>query len=77
MPGQITEANKPSVAKTLQAIGHIDQSSFTDDGERNEALLAAHALVSRLETPWETVVRLGMGQVNHKEVLPVFQVRPS
>ncbi|MCJ1468061.1 hypothetical protein MMC07_006687 [Pseudocyphellaria aurata] len=62
MPAQIIEANKPNVKKTLQTIVQIDRSSFTDDGKRSEALLAAYALVSRLETPWETVARLGMAQ---------------
>lgn len=66
MPAQINRFDQPSIAKTIQVLEHIDQSSFTDDGERNEALLAAYALVSRLETPWETVARLAMAQVNHK-----------
>lgn len=47
----------------LSTFQSISQSSFKDDGERNEALLAAYALVSRLETPWETVCRLTMAQV--------------
>lgn len=63
MPAQISGVNQPSTAKTLEALEQIDQSSFANDGERNEALLAAYALVRRLETPWETVARLGMAQV--------------
>lgn len=66
MPEQINGLDQPSIAKTIQVLEHMDQSPFTDDGVRNEALLAAYALVSRLETPWETVVRLAMAQVNHK-----------
>ena len=50
-----------SVVKDLDSIKADD---FATDGDRNKALLAAYALVSRLETPWETVSRLCMSQVN-------------
>lgn len=40
-----------------------DPANFSNDGDRMEALLAAYNLVSKLETPWETVLRLVMGQV--------------
>lgn len=46
----------------------INQSSFDDDGERSKALLAVYALASRRETPWETVCRLVMAQVNTSEL---------
>ena len=52
-----------SVASYFPTVGEISGSSFSDDGERSKALLAAYALVSRLETPWETILRLSMGQV--------------
>ncbi|KAI4112941.1 MAG: hypothetical protein LQ345_005985 [Seirophora villosa] len=44
------------------ALEQINPSSFENDGERSKALQAAYALVSRLETPWETVCRLAMTQ---------------
>ena len=47
----------------LPTIQGINATSFVDDGERSKILLAAYALVSRLETPWETVCRLAMAQV--------------
>lgn len=45
---------------TLNGIG---SDTFSNDGDRIQALLAAYALVSRLETPWDFVLRLCMGQV--------------
>lgn len=53
----------------LQNINAISASSFPDNGERGQALLATYAMLSRLETPWETILRLCMGQVG----LAVFQ----
>lgn len=47
----------------LQTLNSINADRFTDDGERSQTLLAAYALVSRLETPWDFVLRLCMGQV--------------
>ncbi len=52
-----------SLESYLQTVGNVNQSSFPDDGERSKALLAAYALVSRLESPWETVCRVAMTQV--------------
>lgn len=48
----------------LSTLESINQSSFKNDGERSKALLAAYALVSRLESPYETICRLTMGEVN-------------
>ena len=53
-----------AVANYSQSLEELNRSSFPNDGERSKALLAAYALVSRLETPWETVLRLSMGQVS-------------
>lgn len=47
----------------LTALNAISAESFEDDGQRCQALLVAYALVSRLETPWETIARMCMGQV--------------
>lgn len=46
-----------------------DPNSFANDGDRIQALMAAYTLISRLETPWETVLRLVMGQVNTHPML--------
>lgn len=53
----------PSVDGFLQCVNQIDRSSFPNDGERSRALLEAYALVSRLESPWDTVARLGLTEV--------------
>ncbi|KAI9370225.1 S-adenosyl-L-methionine-dependent methyltransferase [Aspergillus egyptiacus] len=44
----------------VEYISRIDRSSFStsSDGDRIKVLKAAYALVSRLETPWDTVARL-------------------
>ena len=46
-------------AKVLQQIEHINQDSFDgDDFSRMRALERARALCSRLETPWDSLVRM-------------------
>ena len=53
-----------TLQKVLQTLlEEVSATTFADDGERTGALLAAYALTSRLETPWETILRLCMGQV--------------
>lgn len=56
--------NGQNVQKLLQTLEGINAETFVNDGERTQAVLAAYALVSRLETPWEFVARLCMGQVH-------------
>lgn len=56
--------DQPSVAKFLRDIERISHSSFPSDGERTQALLGAYALVSRLESSWDTVARLGLTEVS-------------
>ncbi|RYP62759.1 hypothetical protein DL770_009540 [Monosporascus sp. CRB-9-2] len=46
----------------IQTINGISPESFANDGERIQAVVAAYALVARLETPWDFVLRLCMGQ---------------
>ncbi|KAI1159583.1 S-adenosyl-L-methionine-dependent methyltransferase [Nemania serpens] len=46
----------------IRDLNSITNYGFTNDGERMKALAAAYALVARLETPWEFVARLCMGQ---------------
>lgn len=48
-------------------LDSIKKDGFTNDGERMKALAAAYALVARLETPWEFVARLCMGQVRSSD----------
>jgi hypothetical protein len=48
------------IAKVLD---DISLGSFENEDQRSKALLAAYALVARLETPWEATARLCMGQV--------------
>lgn len=47
----------------VQTLNGISADSFEKDGQRMEAVAAAYALVARLETPWDFVSRLAMGQV--------------
>ncbi|KAJ5621336.1 hypothetical protein N7528_006119 [Penicillium herquei] len=51
-----------SVETILKSINDINSDSFETDGDRVNALLAAYALVSRLETPWETISRMVMNE---------------
>lgn len=55
--------NGQNAQKLLQTLEGMNAESFGNDGERIQAVLAAYALVSRLETPWEFIARLCMGQV--------------
>ena len=48
----------------LQILDATKATSFADDGGRSQALEAVYALVSQLETLWETTWRLYMGQVS-------------
>ena len=54
----------------LQTLEEISGTTFADDGERTEALMATYTLVSQLETPWETILRLCMGQVHVQSLHP-------
>lgn len=56
--------SKKSLDSVIKNLDSIKADDFDTDGDRNTMLLAAYALVSRLETPWETVSRLCMSQVN-------------
>ena len=49
--------------KVLQILEELRTTSFANDGERIQALFATYALMSQLETPWETILKLCMGQV--------------
>ncbi|KAL7952329.1 S-adenosyl-L-methionine-dependent methyltransferase [Trichoderma compactum] len=51
-----------SVDEVLKSLNSINPDDFAAEGDRSNVLLAAYALVSRLETPWEAVARLCMNQ---------------
>ncbi len=55
----------------LHDIGLLSEKFVAEEGERRKALLAAYALVARLETPWEFVARFCMGQVSSHTSLPL------
>ena len=66
-------ASRQPIDTVLNGFNSIEADSFESDGDRSKALLAAYALVSRLETPWDTVARLCMNQVSPKSF--AFQIR--
>ena len=47
----------------VNVLNGVTPASLENEDQRSRALLAAYALVARLETPWETTARLCMGQV--------------
>ncbi|KAI4114351.1 MAG: hypothetical protein LQ345_004846 [Seirophora villosa] len=63
-----TEPSAPSVSdakegqQLMSILNTISTDSIQNEGEKCQTLLAAYALVSRLETPWEVIARLCMGQ---------------
>ena len=59
------------IQAALHDIGIPSEKFVADEGERRKALLAAYALVARLETPWEFVARFCLGQVSPPTSLPL------
>lgn len=53
-----------SLENILQNLDSISVDGFASDADRSKVLLAAYHLVSRLETPWDTVARLCMTQAS-------------
>ncbi|KAL5001374.1 S-adenosyl-L-methionine-dependent methyltransferase [Aspergillus recurvatus] len=51
-----------STDEVIASLNTINPEDFANDGDRHKALLATYALASRLETPWETIVRLTMNE---------------
>lgn len=47
----------------VQTLNGISADPFEKDDQRMEGVAATYALVARLETPWDFVLRLAMGQV--------------
>jgi len=59
-----TNGRSPSKYQGIVAsLNSINADLFENDGQRIEAVTAAYALVARLETPWDFVLRTVMGQV--------------
>ncbi|RAH47963.1 S-adenosyl-L-methionine-dependent methyltransferase [Aspergillus brunneoviolaceus CBS 621.78] len=56
--GDSTPSTTVDVDQFTQSIKGIDRTSFAYDGDRVKALREAYALISRLETSWDTVARL-------------------
>lgn len=53
-----------SVEDLIQQINATDQTSFSSDADaRIRLILAAQALVARLETPWEFIQRIWLQEV--------------
>lgn len=50
----------------LRAVRGITASSFPTEEDRMKALLATYEVLSKLETPWDTYVRIHLNQVRPK-----------
>ncbi|KAL4867610.1 hypothetical protein BDV12DRAFT_209748 [Aspergillus spectabilis] len=57
----MSQSTQP-IGSVLESLDILNPESFKNDGDRHKALLSAYALVSRLETPFETTERLCMNQ---------------
>ncbi|OJI80340.1 hypothetical protein ASPTUDRAFT_937004 [Aspergillus tubingensis CBS 134.48] len=57
----------------LGTLNAISANSFDAESDRIKALLAAYALVSRLETPWERISRMCMGEPSLSASLKVVK----
>lgn len=64
-----------NVKHVLETLKNVDASSFANDADRIRAVVEAYALVSRLETPWEFVLRTCMGQVLASPPFPLSKHR--
>lgn len=64
-------ASFTNVDEFVRSIEGINRSSFSFDGDRIKALAAAYALVSHLETPWDSVARLCMTEVRDEYFCPI------
>lgn len=53
------------ISDVTRTLNGIDANSFTSEGDMIQAVVAAYNLVSRLETPWEFLLRTCMGQVSN------------
>lgn len=60
---------KPDAHRLLQELGSLDKSRMSDNAERVQIKEALSAALSRLETPWETALRIVFTQVRLFEIL--------
>ncbi|KAK6077443.1 s-adenosyl-l-methionine-dependent methyltransferase [Seiridium cupressi] len=64
--GVTTKSSAPigrsQVETLLDLSANLNRESFSNDGERAQAVQSLWSLITRLETPWETIARLCMGQ---------------
>jgi hypothetical protein len=60
---EVNENGTNGIQHVLDTLKNIDAGSFANDADRIQAVVAAYSLVSRLETPWEFLLRTCMGQV--------------
>lgn len=69
--------NGQNAQHLLDTLDAINAESFSSDGDRAKAVVSAYSLVSRLETPWESIARMCMGQVGCAcEFLHLLFVQP-
>ncbi|KAF9873973.1 hypothetical protein CkaCkLH20_08707 [Colletotrichum karsti] len=60
-------------ASFINSIENVGSASFSNEGERRQALQAAQALLVRLESPWDTAMRLNMSQPAVGAALRIFK----
>ncbi|KAH7305261.1 S-adenosyl-L-methionine-dependent methyltransferase [Stachybotrys elegans] len=71
--GTNTTNSSVSTTSFIDTLERTTASSFGSDGDRIKALRAAYALISRLETPWDTVARLAMTEPALGAYLKIFR----
>ena len=62
----------PETSRLFQELSNLDHSSLSDNAERVQIKEALGAALSRLETPWETVLRIVFTQVGLLKPLSWF-----
>lgn len=46
-----------NIDEFINTLDHVDKAAFADEGERVRARNAANALLSRIESPWDTFMK--------------------
>ena len=54
---------RPEFSRLMQTLSNLDRSNTCSNAERVQIKEALSAALSRLETPWETAVRIAFTQV--------------
>ena len=60
-----------SLAEFKQLVEPLDEASFGDDASRKQAVQAARSLLSRLEKPMDTMLRVGWSEPSHATALKI------